>query len=55
MAAGVAGLAGAWLPGWPQATAPGRMKVPPCDMADIGVVDFIDVFLSSVGSTPLRG
>jgi hypothetical protein len=47
MVAGVAGSAGGWLarPGWPQAMAPGRMKVAPCDMADVGVVGFMDVFL----------
>ena len=36
-------------PGCPQPTAPGRMKVPPCDMAEpglVGVVGFIGVFLS---------
>ena len=37
MVAGVAGFAGAWLPGWPQAMAPGRMKVPLCDMAEWSV------------------
>src|SRR6266581_2619587 len=44
MAADVAGLAGAWRPGspLPQAMAPGRTKVAPCDMADVGVVGFID-------------
>ena len=52
MAADVTGLAGAWRPGgpWPQAMAPGRTKVAPCDMAEVGVVGFIDVFLSSSSS-----
>ena len=36
----------------PQAMAPGRMKVPPWDMAEVGVVGFIGVFLSLSGRSP---
>src|SRR3984885_2839217 len=43
--------------GYPQATAPGRMKVPPCDMAEPGlggVFGSMGVFLSSTAKGEVR-